>query len=302
MERPNLTDVRMDVAFYIASLEADAAHKQERLNKQEEEISKLNRRVGDLEQMLMNMQRMRFGRKSEQIKPDGAEQLSFLENDVPVAVAKSNEEETVEVASFNRRKKRTQEEIIASMPVVVHEYMLGEEDTVCPRCGNENMEDIGKELVYSEYERVPEHIERHDYYAHKYACRNCEGGTGKCETCPDAGTDKCKTCLDRPKTIVIKAVIPKELITPLIKGSKASASIMAQGYGDKFDQGLPWYRQEKEWERLGFPISRQTMTNWELRIDKDYFQAFIAYMLKTAKKESLLLLEITSPVSASISS
>lgn len=66
MERPNLTGVRMDVAFYIASLEADAAHKQERLNRQEEEISKLNRRVGDLEQMLMNMQRMRFGRKSEQ--------------------------------------------------------------------------------------------------------------------------------------------------------------------------------------------------------------------------------------------
>ena len=41
MERPNLTGVRMDVAFYIATLEADAAHKQERLNKQEEEISKL---------------------------------------------------------------------------------------------------------------------------------------------------------------------------------------------------------------------------------------------------------------------
>lgn len=286
MERPNLTGVRMDVAFYIASLEADAAHKQERLNKQEEEISKLNRRVGDLEQMLMNMQRMRFGRKSEQIKPDGAEQLSFLENDSSAAVAESVEDETVEVTSFSRRKKRTQEEIIASMPVVVHEYMLGEEDTVCPRCGDENMEDIGKELVYSEYERVPEHMERHDYYAHKYACRNCEGGTGKCDSCPDAGTDKCKTCLHRPKTIVIKAVIPKELITPLIKGSKASASIMAQGYGDKFDQGLPWYRQEKEWERLGFPISRQTMTNWELRIDQDYFQAFIAYMLKVAKKES----------------
>ena len=57
MERPNLTGVRMDVAFYIVTLEADAAHKQEKLSKQEEEISKLNRRVGDLEQMLMNMQR-----------------------------------------------------------------------------------------------------------------------------------------------------------------------------------------------------------------------------------------------------
>ena len=250
MERPNLTGIRTEVAFYIATLEADAAYKQEKLSKQEEEINKLNRRVGDLEQMLMNMQRMRFGRKSEQIKLEGSEQLSFLENDDSVSTTGSGEKETVEVRSFSRRKKRTQEEIIASMPVVIHEYMLGEEDTVCPRCGDENMEDIGKELVYSEYERVPEHMERHDYYAHKYACRSCEGGTGKCDSCPDAGTDKCKTCLDRPRTIVIKAAIPKDLITPLIKGSKASASIMAQGYGDKFDQGLPWYRQEKEWERI----------------------------------------------------
>ena len=288
MERPNLTGVRLDIAFYIGALETDAVHKQERLNEQEEKITKLTQRVVDLEQMLMNMQRMRFGRKSEQIKPEGAEQLSFLESN-PAAVPVSGEEEAVEVASFKRRKKRTQEEIIASMPVVVHEYMLEDGDTVCPRCGDKSMEDIGKELVYSEYERVPEHMERHDYYTHKYACRNCEGGTGECESCADAGTEKCKTCLERPKTVVIKAVIPKELITPLIKGSKTSASIMAQIYDDKFDQGLPWYRQEKEWERLGFPISRQTMSNWELRIDKDYFQAVIAYMLKVAKKESSII-------------
>ena len=295
MERPNLTGISPDIAAYIGALEMNSVHMQEMLNKQSSQLEKMLQRITDLEQMLMNMQRMRFGRKSEQIKSEGMEQLSFLsEEDFPSA--SEQEEEAIEIASHTRKKKRTQEEIIASLPVIQHEHMLAEEDQVCPRCGNKNMECIGKDLVYSEYERVPAHVERHDYYSYKYACRECEGGTSKCDTCADAGTDKCKTCIDRPKTVVIMAKIPKELITPLIKGSKASASIMAQAYDDKFEQGLPWYRQEKEWERLGFPISRQTMTNWELRIDKDYFQPVVDYFLKSAKKESVVLHCDESPV------
>ena len=288
MERPNLSGISPEIAAYIGALEMNTAHMQEMLDKQSGQLEKMLQRITDLEQILLNMQRMRFGRKSEQIKPEGIEQLSFLsEEDIPLA--SEQEEETIEVTSHTRKKKRTQEEIIASLPVIQHEHMLAEEDQVCPRCGNQNMEYIGKDLVYSEYERVPAHVERHDYYSYKYACRECEGGTGKCDTCEDAGTEKCKTCVDRPKTVVIMAKIPKELITPLIKGSKASASIMAQAYDDKFEQGIPWYRQEKEWERLGFPISRQTMTNWALRIDKDYFLPVVNYMLNTAKNESSVL-------------
>ena len=290
MERPNLSGIRPDVAAYIGALEMDSAHKQENLDKQEEEIISLVRRVSDLEQMLINLQRMYFGRKSEKIKPamDGMEQLSFLvEEETPVEPVQ--EEAEIEVSTHKRKQKRTQEEIIASLPVFGHEYKLADDDIRCPRCGEEKMECIGRELVYTEYERVPAHVDRHDYYAYKYACHNCEEGTAACETCESAGTEQCKSCPDRPKMVVIQAKIPDELITPLIKGSKASASIMAHAYDDKFAQGIPWYRQEKEWERLGFPISRQTMTNWVLRIDKDYFQPVVSYILKTAKQESSIL-------------
>ena len=80
MERPNISDIRPDVAAYIGALEMDSAHKQESLDKQEAQIATLVRRVTDLEQMLINLQRMYFGHKSEKIKPamDGMEQLSFL--------------------------------------------------------------------------------------------------------------------------------------------------------------------------------------------------------------------------------
>ena len=290
MERPNISDIRPDVAAYIGTLEMDSAHKQESLDKQEAQIATLVRRVTDLEQMLINLQRMYFGRKSEKIKPamDGMEQLSFLtEEEQPVEPIQ--EEAEIEVSTHKRKKKRTQEEIIASLPVFVHEYKLADDDIRCPRCGDEEMECIGRELVYTEYERVPAHVDRHDYYAYKYACHNCEEGTAACETCEASGTEQCADCPNRPKMVVIQAKIPEELITPLIKGSKTSASIMAQAYDDKFVQGIPWYRQEKEWERLGFPISRQTMTNWALRIDKDYFQPVVSYLLKTAKEESSVL-------------
>ena len=70
-----------------------------------------------------------------------------------------------------------------------------------------------------------------------------------------------------------------------MKGSKASASIVSQLIYDKFELAIPEYRQEKEWERLGFPLSRQTMSNWILRMDRDYLRAMTAYMLKTVKQE-----------------
>ena len=89
--------------------------------------------------------------------------------------------------------------------------------------------------------------------------------------------------------IVIAAKLPEEYRHPLIKGSKASSSIFAQLIYDKFELALPEYRQEKEWERLGFPLSRQTMSNWILRVDRDYLRSITAYMLKTLKNESAVL-------------
>ena len=114
-------------------------------------------------------------------------------------------------------------------------------------------------------------------------------GTGACEKCDHADTDACKTCPDRPKMVVIGGKLPEELKYPLIKGSKASPSIVGQIYYDEFVQGIPRYRQEKEWERLQFPIPRQTMTNWILDIDGRLIQPLVDYLGKVAKAESTVI-------------
>ena len=109
MNRPDISGIRTDVVDYITSLEQDSLQKQMELVRQDERINQMNLRIADLEQMLMNLQRMYFGRKSEKLQPalDGAEQLSFLTKDEvePQPV----EEEPIEVSTHKRKKKRTQE-------------------------------------------------------------------------------------------------------------------------------------------------------------------------------------------------
>ena len=80
MKRPDFTGISPDVAEYITSLED---------------------RIADITQMLQNLQRMYFGRKSERIRipamEDGAEQLSMFSQkaEEPVPVSAPQPEEPV---------------------------------------------------------------------------------------------------------------------------------------------------------------------------------------------------------------
>lgn len=70
-----------------------------------------------------------------------------------------------------------------------------------------------------------------------------------------------------------------------MRGTKCNESIMPQLYGGKIEQGLPLYRMEKEWERMGFSIPQQTMSNWMLKIDKLYFDILVRHMLDSVKQD-----------------
>jgi len=280
MKRPDFEGINPEVAEYITSLE---------------------NRIDDITQMLQNLQRLYFGKKSESIRlpamDSKLEQLSLFEQNKSVGASGTSgpqmsaentpdTPETIAVTGHQRKKKRTQEEIIADLPVIIHEHHIPPQELHCPRCGNEKPEYIGRELVYTEYVRVPAHIDRHEHYADKYACHACEDGMPACATCEHANTEACAVCPNKPGMVVLSAKLPEEYRYPLLKGSKASPSIVSQIYYDKFELALPEYRQEKEWERLGFPLSRQTMSNWILRIDKEYLSTLTAYMLKKLKAES----------------
>jgi len=78
----------------------------------------------------------------------------------------------------------------------------------------------------------------------KYACRHCEGTE-------DEGK---KTVRIAP---VEPAIIPRGIASP---------SLLSTIIIQKFEDHLPFYRQEKQFERIMVTISRQDMSNWQQQV------------------------------------
>lgn len=283
----------------------------ERLSALEELASNLTGTIEDLKynleqskMMYQNLARIHYGTKSERIKPPvkpavAGEQLGFVEladaasqtaepaskeND---AQQQKNAEETVKVSGYTRKKKRTMEEILEGLPVRSIPLPFPVEEQVCPRCGNTHLVSVGENTLYTDIIVTRPQVIRLAYIGERFKCPECEGAGDHpeiCESCKDAGTDACKECPNRPRTIFVDPKLPEECKHPLLKGTKCSESIMAQLYGGKIEQGLPLYRMEKEWERMGFPLPRQTMSNWMLKIDELYFDILVRHMLDSVKK------------------
>ena len=312
MNRPNLaTATRDEMAAYILILEMMNSTQAERLAAMEAQAAEMMQQIETLKynldqakMMYQNLAQMHFGTKSERIKPpekpkvDG-EQLAFVELDdlLTQTACDSNTEkvesdtvteETVEVASHTRKKKRTAEEIEKDLPVRTVTLPFPVEEQVCPRCGNTHLIPIGENCLYTEFTVLRPQVIRLEYMGTRFKCPECEGESDhpeKCEQCENSGTGACATCENRPRTIFLDPRLPEECRHPLLRGTKCSDSIMAQIYAGKIEQGLPLYRMEKDWERMGFPIPRQTMSNWMLKIDQLYFDILVRHMLEAVKNE-----------------
>ena len=57
---------------------------------------------------------------------------------------------------------------------------------------------------------------------------------------------------------------------PVLPHSLASASTVSWVIYQKYVNAMPLYRQEKDWERLGYSLSRTTMANRVIRCSEDY--------------------------------
>ncbi len=278
LNRPAIDQLSSDIQKYIISLEKI--------------VEENNNRIQDLEIVLQNMQRMLFGRKSEkavlQVPVSVGEQLNIFneaEESADPTVPDPLVEE-VEVAA-HKRKKSSRREKFGNFPVIAHEYMLGEEEQNCDRCGS-RMEQIGRELAKTEFEFIPAHIEKHEYYRAVYGCSSCEHGTPVCEHCMFASEERCAICPNRPKKLFKKTLLPAQLRYPFLKHSYASPSTVAQVIYAKYVQAIPLERQVKDWERLEFPMSKATLCNWVLETDEYYGKPLVEYMHRQLLKSHIL--------------
>jgi transposase len=170
----------------------------------------------------------RFGRSSEKIDPSQQELFEELEESfAPVAA-----EETTIVASHERQKKAGRKPLDENIPREEILHDIPEEEKICG-CGA-TLSKVD-EVVSEELEIIPEQVfvKRHVYP--KYACRCCEGSGDE----------------DKPVFRIAKAE-PR-----LLPGSIASPALLAFVLVNKFTDHLPFYRQEKRFDRIGAHISRQ---------------------------------------------
>ena len=164
------------------------------------------------------------------------------------------EEETV-IREHTRKKKATHEDLFKGLKVEKVVIPLPEEEQICPVCGTQ-MVLIGEEYVRRELEFIPATCKVIEYYSQSYGCPSCKEGFG-----------------DTEKPVIVKSQVPAALVG---KGP-ASASAVAWTMYQKYANGLPLYRQEKDWKQYGVQISRTTLANWIIYCSQNYFQPMYDY-------------------------
>lgn len=203
------------------------------------EVTVLKEQLALLQEQYDWLKKQVFGRKSEQtsVIMDGGTQLSLFPEEKEQAVP--SVEETVSVPAHQRKKKRTHEEWMSSLPV--EEVRHEEEQPVCEKCGSE-MKEIGEEKVYDELVYTPAKFHVRQHIAKKYKCVNCGEH-------PESSTEPCHIRL---------AEYPK----PMIAHSFCSPELMAHVVYEKYVKGIPLHRQEKDFISKGIPMLKATLSNW----------------------------------------
>jgi transposase len=225
----------LDISILNYIKELEAAYTQ-RLKELETSLKNIQYDYAVLEEKYALAIYKRFVRSAEQL--DSNQPLLFTsEEDNSKAAKEINKIEYEEVKSF-KRKKKGRKAIAPSIPRIEHIIDIDESEKICA-CGS-NLVRFDQESN-EKLHITPPQIFVIKTIRPKYACRNCEGTEDE----------------EKP-TVRIAPVKPS-----IIPKGIASPSLLSTIITQKFEDHLPYYRQEKQFERIGVIISRQDMSNWQ---------------------------------------
>ena len=197
---------------------------------------KSREKIHYLEEQLRLLRNELFGRRSEKHHgPHPDQKLLFADKDSDQLDQVPSSDDRIQIGAHSR-KKRGRKPLPKDLPRIDIIHDLSEDEKQCA-CGAE-LTRFGQEISEKlDYIPARLRVERHIRY--KYACKNCEGVE------------------DEGPTVKI-APLPEQLIPK----SHATAGLLAHIGVSKFADGLPLYRQQKMFDRLGIDISRATMSKW----------------------------------------
>lgn len=207
---------------------------------QEQQIESLQARIAFFEEQFRLLKHKQFGASSETTV---AQALLFneaeLAQDSAAAQADTEVDAETQTVAAHTRAKRGRKGLPDSLPTQRIEYTLPVEEQICPCCHGplHAMSTESRE----ELEFIPAQVKRIEHVRHVYGCRQCER----------AGEQASIITAPAPK-----APIPR---------SYASANLLAYLITAKFVDGLPLYRQESQFERLGIALPRSMTSLWMIR-------------------------------------
>ena len=263
IERGNMTNEE-----YIAALEKEHLRLKSEIQKRDKKIYKLEVENECLKkdnhiylEALILSRHKTFGRSSERTECE--DQQSFF-NEAEKEYAEKTEEPVEKTVKGYKRKsaKTKRDEIIKNIETKVVECKIPENEQICPRCGSK-MKVVGKKYVREEVELIPAKLIVKKYYSVTYGCKKCE---------------------KKNMPLFLHGFVS----APVLPHSLASASTAAWVIYQKYVNAVPLYRQEKDWERLGYVLSRTTMANWVIRCSDDYFSKLVLRLKAEMLKEKVL--------------
>jgi transposase len=199
-----------------------------------------------------------YGRSSEKRTAEdrNAVQVELFNEIEAIAEAQPDAPETITIPAHDRAQ-RGRKKLAADLPRVEVPHDLDAADKFCPFDGTP-LERIGEETA-EQLDYIPAQIRVLKHIRPKYACPCCRQG------------------------VYIKAVPPA-----IFPKSIATPSLLAHIATTKFVDGVPLYRQESQFDRLGVPLGRGTMALWMIRLGGTFLVPLVNLLNDLLLAESVI--------------
>jgi transposase len=195
----------------------------------------LEAKVQWFEEQFHLAQHKQFGPSSER---SVKEQRNLFNEAEAISETGPVDEEIRQTITYER-KKPGRKPIPKDLPIERIEYRLPEDEQICTACGG-SLHEMSEECRH-EVKLIPAQVKIVQHARFVYGCRDCE-----------------KNGIEVP---IKTAKAPR----PVIEKGLASPSALAYVMTMKFVDGVPLYRQEQHYARLGIDLSRGVLSNWVLK-------------------------------------
>jgi transposase len=234
----------------------------ETLDFQSKKIEELEKENHLLREQIRFLKLKSYGPSKDDL-PEENSQLSLFEE---CATEQPVEPTKTETITYERRKSG-RKGLNPDLPREDRLVDVPDEDKICG-CGHQKA-CIGAESS-EQLEVIPRSVKVIRTVRPKYACPHCEG-------IEDSGP----TVTIAP---VPPALIPKSMVTP---------SLMATVLVDKMVNALPFYRQEKQFKRIGVDLGRGSMAYWTIQM-AEKVQPIVDLLVEEAKSRPAIQLDETT--------